>query len=272
MFMIPLIKALALAAVLSHANAWQAPAYSGFTRVWQSTMYSPSGSANQPNTGQWNMIDTDDVYNNEVQTYTSSTSNLIFNHDDQTLQILPRHTSSGWTSGRIESKYTFTPATGKVTRVEASLRLAGNPAVHKQGIWPAFWMLGDSYRHGTLWPACGEIDIMENINGQKYASGAAHCDSAPGGLCNEYSGLVAGTTLPDNKYHVWRVEFDRLSHSYSKQVIRWYMDGELFHELSGLDIGNSKVWKTLCQAPLYFILNIAIGGDWVSLMNLCLIN
>src|SRR5438132_12022076 len=31
-----------------------------------------------------------------------------------------------------------------------------------QGLWPAFWMLGDNC--ATVgWPGCGEIDIMENI-------------------------------------------------------------------------------------------------------------
>lgn len=30
-----------------------------------------------------------------------------------------------------------------------------------QGIWPAFWMMGQTGN----WPACGEIDIMEMIGG-----------------------------------------------------------------------------------------------------------
>ena len=33
------------------------------------------------------------------------------------------------------------------------------------GIWPAFWTLGTNIDGpgGVGWPACGEIDIMENI-------------------------------------------------------------------------------------------------------------
>jgi beta-glucanase (GH16 family) len=31
-----------------------------------------------------------------------------------------------------------------------------------QGLWPAFWMLGDNYGR-VGWPDCGQIDIMLNI-------------------------------------------------------------------------------------------------------------
>ena len=31
-----------------------------------------------------------------------------------------------------------------------------------KGIWPAFWMLGAN-NDEVRWPACGEIDMMENI-------------------------------------------------------------------------------------------------------------
>ena len=31
------------------------------------------------------------------------------------------------------------------------------------GTWPAIWMLGNSINEGSNWPACGEIDIMENV-------------------------------------------------------------------------------------------------------------
>jgi len=31
------------------------------------------------------------------------------------------------------------------------------------GTWPAIWMLGNRMNDGTGWPACGEIDIMENV-------------------------------------------------------------------------------------------------------------
>ena len=59
-----------------------------------------------------------------------------------------------YTSARIETKGHFEQQYG---RIEARIKLPAG-----QGIWPAFWMLGSRLRH-VGWPACGEIDIMENI-------------------------------------------------------------------------------------------------------------
>jgi Zn-finger protein len=46
------------------------------------------------------------------------------------------------------------------------------------------------------------------------------------------------------------------------------MDGQLFHRITGSQIGDSNVWATLCHDPLYFILNVAVGGNWVRFKDL----
>ena len=251
------------ASILAVSLAWVPPTYNGYTRVWQSTCIGKAGTL--PSSTNWNIITGNVNYNNEIQTYTRNQKNIHLSGSG-TLQIIPRRDSSvpgGWTSSRIESKYTFTPRAGKITRVEASIRLA-NAAGRKQGIWPAFWMLGSSYRHGTVWPACGEIDIFENINGQSVAHGAMHCDVSPGGICNEGIGLGSTASLPDDKFHVWRVEFNRKSSNFRSQTITWYKDGAQFIRISGSQIGRSQVWSSLCQSPMFFIFNVAVGGNWVS--------
>ena len=65
--------------------------------------------------------------------------------------------SRHFTSARIKTQGKFAQAYG---RFEARIRLPTG-----QGLWPAFWMLGDNIEQ-TGWPACGEIDIMENIGNE----------------------------------------------------------------------------------------------------------
>ncbi|PHH92019.1 hypothetical protein CDD83_9304 [Cordyceps sp. RAO-2017] len=257
----------AVLAFLSTASAWDAPNYGGFGRLWQETFAGAPGTS--PNRGNWNIIDGNLNVNNEWQTYTSKSRNVQLS-GGQTLQIVPWRDGSalrGWTSGRMESNYLVMPFAGKLTRVEAAVRFGGNPTDRKQGIWPAFWMLGNSIRNGVPWPSCGEIDIMEAINGQLTGYGTIHCNVNPGGICNEGYGLGASVGIPDQSWHTWRLEIDRRPANWLDQTISWYIDGRLFHQIRGNRINNFDVWASLCHSPLYVILNLAVGGNWPGAPN-----
>ena len=102
-----------------------------------------------PNNGAW--------YNNELQHYTDRLDNVYLS--DGTLKIVAKkedYTHSGttqaYTSSRLNSKFKFTYG-----RVEVRAKLP-----HAQGTWPAIWMLGENLTTAG-WPACGEIDIMEQL-------------------------------------------------------------------------------------------------------------
>ncbi|KND87092.1 Glucan endo-1,3-beta-glucosidase A1 [Tolypocladium ophioglossoides CBS 100239] len=253
---------VALLALVSTAHAWDGPSYSGFKVVWQDSFN--GGSGESPNSGNWNLITGHLGYNNELETYTSSTRNVQI-RGGATVQIVPWQDGSvqgGWSSGRMESKYVFTPTAGGVTRAEAQIRFGTNSIDRKQGIWPAFWMLGDALRHGVGWPDCGEVDALETINGRLTGYGTVHCDVNPGGICNEGSGIGGNIGIPDQGWHTWRVDFDRRSGNWRDHSITWYMDGTQFHQVTGDRINNEGVWNRLCHSPLYFILNVAVGGTW----------
>jgi beta-glucanase (GH16 family) len=219
----------------------------------------------------WNIIDVWLGVNNEEETYRNSPNNVrLSGANGGSLELIPWRDSSvesGWTSGRIESQYEMTPIEGGLTMVEAPLRFGSNAASTKQGIWPAFWLNGASNRHhGVEWPECGEIDVMENINGQTEGFGTAHCGIMNGGPCQEPVGLSAGITIPDLDYHIWRVIWNRQSDDWLEQSITWYMDGAQYHQITGTTVGNQSAWIAMAQSPLYLILNVAVGGNWVSLI------
>ncbi|KAH8696459.1 secreted glucosidase [Talaromyces proteolyticus] len=251
-----------LLALAPLASAWAPPSYSGYTLQWSDQFAGSAGAS--PNSNNWNIIVGKSTVNNELETYTSSSTNVQLSGGN-TLQLVPwadGSVSGGWTSGRIESKYVFTPASGAITLAEADIRFGTNAISQKQGIWPAFWILGNSIHTGTSWPECGELDILETIDGQLTGYGTSHCDVNPGGICNEPNGLGASVTIPDQSWHTWRMTWDRTASSWQSETISWYMDGKLFHQISGSTIGDANVWASLCHDPLYFILNVAVGGSW----------
>ncbi len=102
-----------------------------------------------PNNGSW--------YNDELQHYTDRLDNAYVT--EGTLKIKAKkeaYTHSGttqaYTSARLNSKFSFTY--GKVV-VKAKLPRG-------QGTWPAIWTLGSNLET-VGWPACGELDIMEQL-------------------------------------------------------------------------------------------------------------
>ncbi|KAJ9131631.1 Secreted glucosidase [Pleurostoma richardsiae] len=228
-----LLQALVLCTIPSLVASWDAPSYSGFSLVWQATF--PSAAGTLPSSDNWNIITGNLGVNSELETYTSSTSNVQCSGGG-TLQLVPWRDSSvsgGWTSGRIESKYTFTPVAGEKTMVEAEIRFGTNAVANKQGLWPAFWMLGDSLRNGGSWPACGELDVMETVNGVLTTYGTAHCGVYPGGPCNEGTGIGGHTSLPDQGWHTHRLQFDRSSNNWATETITWYLDGVQYFQIVG---------------------------------------
>ncbi|KAI1406133.1 glycoside hydrolase family 16 protein [Hypoxylon fuscum] len=260
-----LLKLLAATlAVVSTVLAEGAPGYSGFNLIWADTFDGGAGSS--VNSNNWNII-TGLKVNNEWQTYTTSSQNLQLS-GGATVQIVPRKDSSGqWTSARIESTYTFTPPAGTRTMAEARLRFGDNSINNKQGIWPAFWLLGNSVRNGVAWPGCGEIDVMETVNGQLTGHGTIHCDVYPGGACNEPNGIGGAVSMPDQSWHTWRAVWDRRASVWTSETLTWYLDGTQFHQVSGATVGKQDVWNSMVASPLYFILNVAVGGDWPGAPN-----
>jgi beta-glucanase (GH16 family) len=212
----------------------------------------------------------DNVNNHERQWYTNSTSNAV--HDGQgNLVITARRENPGnyqcwygrceYTSARLNTSGKFTQTYGSF---EARIKMSRG-----QGMWPAFWMLGQSMRQGTPWPACGELDIMETVNGQLTGHGTTHCDVYPGGICNEGQGIGGSVALPNQDWHTWRMEWDRTGSGWGSESIRWSLDGQVFQTLTAGRIGNERVWNSLARSPFYFILNVAVGGTCEFFFFLC---
>lgn len=268
-----IIGALAGAALITvpltmPAAASIPPPDSGWTTVFADDFTGGAGSL--PSGSNW-LVDTGHAYpggpgnwgTGEIQDYTSSTSNLAQDGAGN-LRITPLRDGSGnWTSARIETQRTdFKPPAGGVMRIESRIQMPNVTGAAALGYWPAFWALGGPYRGNWWnWPAVGEFDIMENVNGINSVWGVLHCGVNPGGPCNETTGIVANRACPGSScqsaFHTYRFEWDA---SVSPQVVRWFVDGQQFHSVSQNQV-DATTWANMTTHSGYFVLlNVAIGG------------
>lgn len=176
--------------------------------------------------------------NNELQHYTLRPQNVIVT--DGKLKITAkRETFSGapFTSARILSKDKYSFKYGKVDI------LAKFPA--GVGTWPALWTLGSNI--STLpWPACGEIDIAEHVGKNlNRIYGTLHYPLRFGGNADGNSVIINNATT---EFHKYSVDWSSLS-------IKIFVDDVLYHTVK-----NSNALPF--NANFFFILNIAIGGDF----------
>ncbi|KAG7406247.1 Beta-glucanase [Fusarium oxysporum f. sp. rapae] len=241
------------------------PEIAGYRTIWSDSFDGSAGSL--PDTSKWNIQQWYKDLNGDHQEYRASPNNVHVTGNG-ILRIVPRRDLSakrGWTSGRIESTYTFTPTPGTKTVIQGSIRLGNAHPAKKQGIWPAFWLLGDSHRTGgPIWPECGELDIMEHVNGETSTYAAVHCDKAPGGICKEKKGISEAVHLPDagTDWHTYKVVIDRTPRRWEDETVDFWVDDEHIQQVKGKRIGNPDVWETIARNKMFMILNVAIGGDW----------
>ena len=185
--------------------------------------------------------------NNELENYTSRTENARISNG--ALIIEARRESFGgsaYTSARMKTqgKQSF----GINTWVEARI-----DAPQGQGIWPAFWMLGNSI--STVgWPSCGEIDIME-IKGQNPAQnfGTLHWADVNGNHAS-FGGIYNSSTSLSAGFHTYAI-------SRTATSIKWYVDRIQYAEanISGGINSTSEF-----QGPFFILLNVAVGGNFVG--------
>ena len=193
--------------------------------------------------------------NQELEYYTNSTDNAYQDGAGslviKALKLNPPLTLSCWygpcqyTSARLITKQKFDVKYG---RFEARIKIPRG-----QGVWPAFWLLGNNI-DSVSWPQCGEIDIMENIGREPSTiHGTAHGPGYSGG-----NGIGAAYSLPDNApfadgFHVFILEW-------TENRIRWYVDGKIYKTMSPQDIPAGTQW--VYDHPFFILLNFAVGGQW----------
>lgn len=226
----------------------------GWKLVWSDEFNASTGTPPDPT--HWNYdLGGGGWGNGESETYTNSPQNVFQDGKGNLVIRALRDAAGNYTSARLQtgsptaSTHT-TDLSWQYGRISARIKLPFG-----QGVWPAFWMLGESI--GTVgWPTCGELDIMENFgtyhNNISINNGTAHGPGYSGG-----NGIGKSITLPfgekvSDDYHVYSIEW-------SQDSVEWFVDGTSYHKITPASLPNGAKW--VFNNPFFILLNLAIGGN-----------
>jgi beta-glucanase (GH16 family) len=252
-------------AVAARAQSWGDP-------VW-SDEFNASEAGAAPDASKWTFdVGGSGWGNHELEVYCapgSSTAPCDANHPNafqdghghliiRALKVSEEHARVGaWTSARLK---TLGLKAFQYGRMESCMKLPVGA-----GLWPAFWMLGTAGN----WPAGGEIDIMENIPesggsgaglGPKKIQSTIHGPrtSEPG----RYSLGVIFTFPPGQSADDSTSACHAYGAIWSPSMLQMYVDDwrEPFFIRTAADVPPGGRW--VFNAPFYFLLNLAVGGDW----------
>ncbi|USQ85182.1 family 16 glycosylhydrolase [Streptomyces phaeoluteigriseus] len=211
----------------------------------------PAGAA--VDAAKWQTETGDNVNNHERQYYTAGNRNAALDGQGH-LVITARRENPGnyqcwygrceYTSARLNTAGRFTTTYG---RVEARMKVPRG-----QGMWPAFWMLGNDIGQ-VGWPNSGEIDVMENVGFEpSTVHGTLHGPGYSGS-----GGIGAGYTLPGGR--AFADAFHTFAVDWSPNAITWSVDGTVYQRRTPADLGGRQ-W--VFDKPFFLILNLAVGGYW----------
>lgn len=176
--------------------------------------------------------------NNELEYYTSRADNAFVKGGYLNIVLKKEsYNGSSYTSARMLTKNKFSFYYGHVD-IKAML-----PAGF--GTWPALWMLGSDIDTAP-WPACGEIDIMEQRGSElNKIYGTLHYPGRSGANGNGSTTTIQNATT---QFHVYSLDW-------SPTFIKISVDGLVYQTVPN----NSTL---PFNGNFFFIFNIAMGGDF----------
>lgn len=186
--------------------------------------------------------------NGEFEYYTARHENSYITNGSLVIEARrENYQGSPFTSARMATQGRFAFKYGSL---EARIKLPNTA----NGLWPAFWMMGNNMGAIT-WPSCGELDIVEMGSKEGISEGtqqkkincAMHYSDATGA----HGMFVGWTNTPEDltlDYHLYRIDW-------TPTTISFFIDDS---PRGSWDITASYLSEF--HQPFFPILNIAIGG------------
>ena len=223
------------------------------TLVWSDEFTNTTGAIAQPNPAVWT-FDVEDEYcgwGSSASPCNAAKPNAYVGTDGY-LHIIAEQPSSGvYTSARPWTEGLFSVLYG---RLEARIMVP-----EAQGMWPAFWTLGNNNVIDS-WPACGEFDIEERVNAATNPDWNQSTIHGPG---------YATTGLP-TKYYFSNGQTAAGWHTYGMiwqpGSVQFYIDdpGNIYatYTPASLESLAGAEWPFDSGNAQWIILDLGVGGSW----------
>lgn len=217
--------------------------------VWSDDFNDANGSP--PDPSKWTReVRGGNASNKEAEYYTDSATNSQQNAGNLEITALKEVKDTyQYTSARLNSYMHYSAAYG---RVETRAKMPAG-----QGLWPAFWMLGDNkFDAGVGWPKCGEIDIMETVGNDMHRNhGSLHGFGYSGGQDLTATVQLTGQPLLSDDFHIYAVEW-------APDSVKFFIDTMLYETRTPKDVPAGSTWAF--NHPFFITLNLAVGdvGSW----------
>jgi beta-glucanase (GH16 family) len=195
-----------------------------------------------------------------LQNFTASIQNAYVQDNKLTIVALKEGLTAAMLASKNLQEFTFGVWAAKI-------RLP-----YGQGIWPAWWLVGNADKYSIWWPTCGENDILEMVGGttrahtnetDMNAHGTVHWNNQSNTMnpvfnkqIHQVWGTPDGSKLHDNSLVYWS--------EWTPTKITIGVNEFIYNEFNTIDIPESinPVWAFNGKWPYYMILNIGIGGSW----------
>jgi beta-glucanase (GH16 family) len=157
--------------------------------------------------------------------------------------------SAAWKNSRAFAEYTSASlttmglASWRYGRFEMRARIDT-----RAGLWPAFWSLGVD----GVWPANGEIDIMEYYRGTLLANLIWAGKEGTSSFTRRWPLDSFNDSDWSRKFHVWRMDWD-------ERRIVITVDGKVVND-ADLDLAANPDGRNGFRQPHSILVNLAIGG------------
>ncbi|MGA2850662.1 MAG: carbohydrate-binding protein [Terracidiphilus sp.] len=185
-------------------------------------------------------------------TFSTSTAPVYLDGNGH-LVIQPLDVGGTWISARLNTDG------GQLFQygiIEASIEL---PNMTPEGLWPAFWGLGNNINSGVSWPTCGETDILEDWSpsvdggaGNAGENSTIHTmDTGGDGVSDRF--LFPSGEAANTGFHTYGM-------IWSANEIQYFVDDPAtpFATLTPGSLPSGDTWPF--NQPIFLILNEAIGG------------